>query len=339
MNAISPGPHVRRENKEHRTFSSSKLKYLEADLTVPGGCTFYAGFSREVLGIFVPTYMLYQEGTPIALRLTFFGGKQKSATGIVEWIRELSPFSSDAEPGIGVRLTDADSALHALIESYTKDFPPLFFEGGRLETDERALGEASAPKALCTEDIDASFAPMYADTTVCTGTASEPADFSGLIRDVSAYLKQQGTKLSLFDTHRFFTNENERIHVFAVELSGEYQQFHGGFSKDDDDAGEKVFVSTEIVRPVGTRLNLGISLPDGRMLHASGEVKWVRKYNPLVSRHLAPPGLGISLDDVSEKNRTLARNLIGTGGRVLYCEESLFPAPDDKNTALYQRMN
>lgn len=335
MNAILPSPHAREEDKGHLTPSLSKLKYLEADLTVPGGCALYSGFSTGIIGIFVPTYMLYEEGTPIALRLIFFGGRQKSAAGIVEWIRELNPLSSDAaEPGLGVRLINADRSLHALIDSHAKDFPPLFFDGGRPETDERRLCEPEPPKGLCTANFEESFAPVGADTG---NMGFAPADFSGLLRDVSAYLRQQGTDASLFDIRRFFNTENERIHMLAVQLHGEHRQFHGGFSKDD--AGEKVFVSTEILRPVGTRLDVCISLPDGRMLHGIGEVKWVRKYNPLVSRHIAPPGLGLSLDNVSENGRRVAPNLSGAEGQVLYCEESPYSALKDDEGGGYQKAN
>lgn len=73
-----------------------------------------------------------------------------------------------------------------------------------------------------------------------------------------------------------------------VDLSSEHN-FYSGFVENMSVGG--VFIATHKSRPVGTRLELSLSLPDEHPpLRVTGEVRWLRTYSE--SSH-APPGLGV----------------------------------------------
>lgn len=73
--------------------------------------------------------------------------------------------------------------------------------------------------------------------------------------------------------------------------------FFMGFSENISEGG--LFIATHSLREVGTRIALTFELPEGRAIHATGEVRWVRLYN---ERSDAPPGLGLSFVDLTPED-------------------------------------
>jgi uncharacterized protein (TIGR02266 family) len=72
-------------------------------------------------------------------------------------------------------------------------------------------------------------------------------------------------------------------------------QFYSGLTGDISEGG--LFVATYHLRPVGTRLDLALTLPSGEV-HARGNVRWVRD-----AHGDTPPGLGVELDALSVEAR------------------------------------
>lgn len=79
---------------------------------------------------------------------------------------------------------------------------------------------------------------------------------------------------------------------FAVELdmtiSSEHN-FYSGLVENISEGG--VFVATHVLKPIGSIIELSITLPDsGVTVSGRGEVRWIRDYNELSD---TPPGMGI----------------------------------------------
>lgn len=97
--------------------------------------------------------------------------------------------------------------------------------------------------------------------------------------------------------------EDQRAHPrvvlqTAVNLTSD-TNFYTGLTNDISAGG--VFVATYGVQPLGTRLRLELSLPDGGPpLSVDGEVRWVREYNPLSDGH---PGMGLSFTHLRRRDQ------------------------------------
>ena len=296
------------------------LRYLEADLTVPG-CVTTIGFSHEITGVFIPTFMEYPLGTEVGLRFIFDSGIVKTATGIVEWTREFHPLISETEPGLGIHLLHSDPAVRSLLERHAAANPPLFFDNAQSENPLPIPGIAPAlapPNLSCSR-------------IALPDTVPPTSDFDGLLTDIAAYLDRiRGSKndSQSFNTQRnrprndspsYDDQSSDIIYATALSDVGEPRQFHGGFSAEDP--GAKLFVATERLRPVGRRTAVSVVLMGGRRLEGYGTVRWVRKYNPLTSSPIAPPGLGIDLDEITESTGPLDLDSLFSRGAVLLCEE------------------
>lgn len=87
---------------------------------------------------------------------------------------------------------------------------------------------------------------------------------------------------------------------FSVDLDvsvGSDHNFYAGFAENLSAGG--VFVATHQLKPVGSIIELSINLPDGGLVRAAGEVRWVRVFN---EHSDMPPGMGVkfqNLDDAS----------------------------------------
>lgn len=79
---------------------------------------------------------------------------------------------------------------------------------------------------------------------------------------------------------------------FAVELDVSISSEHNFYSGlvENMSAGG-VFVATHVLKPIGSIIELSITLPDtGVTVTGKGEVRWVRDYNELSD---TPPGIGV----------------------------------------------
>ena len=81
---------------------------------------------------------------------------------------------------------------------------------------------------------------------------------------------------------------------FSVDLDvtvGSDHNFYAGFAENLSAGG--VFIATHKLKPVGSRIELSINLPDAAHVRATGEVRWVRVFN---EHSDSPPGMGVKFD-------------------------------------------
>lgn len=84
---------------------------------------------------------------------------------------------------------------------------------------------------------------------------------------------------------------------FAVDLDvtvGSDHNFYAGFAENLSAGG--VFIATHKLKPVGSKIELSINLPNGFQVRAAGEVRWVRVFNETSD---TPPGMGVRFMDVA----------------------------------------
>jgi len=83
---------------------------------------------------------------------------------------------------------------------------------------------------------------------------------------------------------------------FSVDLDvtvGSDHNFYAGFAENLSAGG--VFIATHKLKPVGSKIELTINLPDGVQLRAEGEVRWIRVFN---EQSDTPPGMGVRFNDL-----------------------------------------
>ncbi len=87
---------------------------------------------------------------------------------------------------------------------------------------------------------------------------------------------------------------------FIVDLDvtvGSDHNFYAGFAENLSAGG--VFIATHKLKPVGSRIELSINLPEAANVRALGEVRWIRVFN---EQSDTPPGMGVrflEIDDAS----------------------------------------
>jgi uncharacterized protein (TIGR02266 family) len=84
---------------------------------------------------------------------------------------------------------------------------------------------------------------------------------------------------------------------FSVDLDvtvGSEHNFYAGFAENLSAGG--VFIATHNLKPVGSKIELSINLPDGVQMRAMGEVRWIRVFNEASD---TPPGMGVRFSEIS----------------------------------------
>lgn len=84
---------------------------------------------------------------------------------------------------------------------------------------------------------------------------------------------------------------------FCVDLDvtvGSDHNFYAGFAENLSAGG--VFIATHKLKPVGSKIECSINLPDSVQMRALGEVRWIRVFNDTSD---TPPGMGVKFIDVS----------------------------------------
>lgn len=82
--------------------------------------------------------------------------------------------------------------------------------------------------------------------------------------------------------------------------------FYVGFSEDISEGG--LFVATYDFLPIGTRLTVNFTLPDGHVVSALSEVRWVREHNPRVPEMM--PGMGVQFLDLRAEDRAAVQRFL-----------------------------
>ncbi len=93
--------------------------------------------------------------------------------------------------------------------------------------------------------------------------------------------------------------ERRRQRRIDVELTIDIESesnFYTGFSENISEGG--VFIATHDYKPMGSRVNVRLALPDGGVpLDVECEVCWVREYNPVIPSMI--PGMGLQFLNLS----------------------------------------
>lgn len=91
---------------------------------------FYKGLGGndviEYGGIFVSTYQIPKLGAPVSLNVKLPGDLEFQATGVVQWIREVS--GDGVEPGFGARFTQITPEGRQLVYRYTRNREPILYD-------------------------------------------------------------------------------------------------------------------------------------------------------------------------------------------------------------------
>jgi uncharacterized protein (TIGR02266 family) len=103
---------------------------MAVEVTMHTETNFYTGLSQNISegGLFIATYEQLSLGTLLDLSVILPGQSPIKVRGEVRWVRELSEFTSDFSPGLGVAFTDLPEDEKVVIEDFLRDRSPLLYE-------------------------------------------------------------------------------------------------------------------------------------------------------------------------------------------------------------------
>jgi uncharacterized protein (TIGR02266 family) len=106
---------------------------------------------------------------------------------------------------------------------------------------------------------------------------------------------------------------------FSVDLDvtvGSDHNFYAGFAENLSAGG--VFIATHKLKPVGSKIELSINLPDGAQLKTEGDVRWVRVFN---EHSDTPPGMGVRFNNLPESSVALIQNFLARREPLFFDDE------------------
>jgi uncharacterized protein (TIGR02266 family) len=106
---------------------------------------------------------------------------------------------------------------------------------------------------------------------------------------------------------------------FAVDLDvtiGSEHNFYAGFAENLSAGG--VFIATHQLKPVGTKLDLTVNLPDGSQLAVTGEVRWIRVFN---EHSDSPPGMGVRFNELDASATQAIQNFLAHREPLFFDDE------------------
>jgi uncharacterized protein (TIGR02266 family) len=89
---------------------------------------------------------------------------------------------------------------------------------------------------------------------------------------------------------------------YSIETEIGFQSdsnFFTGFTEDVSEGG--LFVATYDNRPIGSKLSVNFTLPDGHLVSAEGIVRWTREYNGATPNVL--PGMGVQFTALEKSDQ------------------------------------
>lgn len=92
--------------------------------------------------------------------------------------------------------------------------------------------------------------------------------------------------------------------------------FYTGYAEDISNGG--LFVSTYNIRPIGTNVEVSFSLPNGHIVNARGQVRWL--YDPVEPDDDASPGMGIMFEELLPEDRLAVEEFIKGRAPIFYDE-------------------
>jgi uncharacterized protein (TIGR02266 family) len=125
----TPSP-VSPANAPHAFGAQAPRIAVEANIGATTESNFYVGFSGEIAegGVFLSTYEVLARGTPVDVLVTLPGGFETRIQGHVHFVRDPMDFSSDAEPGMGIRFEALKADQRELILRFIRKRPPVFYD-------------------------------------------------------------------------------------------------------------------------------------------------------------------------------------------------------------------
>lgn len=110
--------------------------------------------------------------------------------------------------------------------------------------------------------------------------------------------------------------EHSRFHVDLDVTVGSDHNFYAGFAENLSAGG--VFIATHKLKPVGSKIELTINLPDGVQIRATGEVRWIRVFN---EQSDTPPGMGVRFNDLAEASVGLIQKFLARRDPLFFDDE------------------
>jgi len=95
---------------------------------------------------------------------------------------------------------------------------------------------------------------------------------------------------------------------FSVDLDvtvGSDHNFYAGFAENLSAGG--VFIATHKLKPVGSKIELCINLPDSAQIRVEGQVRWIRVFN---EQSDTPPGMGVRFNDLAPASVALIQSFL-----------------------------
>ncbi len=90
--------------------------------------------------------------------------------------------------------------------------------------------------------------------------------------------------------------------------------FYTGFSEDISTGG--IFIDTFDLRPIGSKMVVNFTLPDGHLVSATGIVRWVREYNETAQE--SEPGMGVQFDGLSDDDKVRIESYLTQREPIFY---------------------
>ena len=200
-----------------------------------------------------------------ALRSEAKGASERTVQQLEGAIRQLEAASKYQGPALGAALAASSERLQDAIELSAQLPPPA------TGTDESLRAEALARL----EDARGMLEPRR---------SSSPAPIQAhALRTVAPDERRSHSR-----------------HTFETAVSFESDSnFFTGFTEDLSEGG--LFLATYQLRPLGELIDVEFELPDGHIVNATGEVRWLRDL-----REETPgvrPGMGLRFLDLKEEDR------------------------------------
>ncbi|MBN2529231.1 MAG: hypothetical protein JXR76_22770 [Deltaproteobacteria bacterium] len=289
----------------------STLMHLETFLTEDTTDAFYTGFSGRIEdgGIFIKTSEQIEKYTPVQLAIHFPDGHTIKPRGTVEWVRSGNPAACDVSPGVGISFVDLQRLEVELIENWLTFNPPTFLENVEMVS-------LQTTQTVPNDNIERDSVPLNLGPGC--DLDSEQLFISGLARDVSHYLSERPLsylRARIDGENRRLSQRLAPVWTLRILAYDNDDSFQGAF--EGHDSSHRLFVRTNTPAAIGSVIRMKLICRDGAQIGCKGEVRWVRKPNPLLSQLHTSAGMGVVLVDVKEASwRTINPN----NEKLVHCE-------------------
>jgi uncharacterized protein (TIGR02266 family) len=106
---------------------------------------------------------------------------------------------------------------------------------------------------------------------------------------------------------------------FSVDLDvtvGSDHNFYAGFAENLSAGG--VFIATHKLKPVGSKIELTINLPESVQIRAAGDVRWIRVFN---EQSDTPPGMGVRFSGLADASVALIQKFLARRDPLFFDDE------------------